>query len=275
MGKYLTLTFLGLLILMAVGASSACFITGSEAGSGEPPRQAMAAALDGTLSIYSCAPEMAAKRKRMDTIFVLINNYGLVAIFGLLMLGIAGIPVPDELILTFAGYLVFKGVLQPLHTIVTCCLGSVCGISLSYFLGHAVGIPLVEKYGQIFHLTVDKINLVHDWFNRIGKWTLMVGYFIPGVRHLTGFAAGISQLEILVFARYAYAGAFCWTITFLSIGFLMGNQWCKIRSHLYLVSIVGIVLILAIITGYAIIAKKQQQEVEISQESKKASKQSG
>jgi membrane protein DedA with SNARE-associated domain len=206
----------------------------------------------------------------------LINNYGLIAIFCLLMFGIAGIPVPDELIMTFAGYLISKGVLRPLPTIVTCCLGSVCGISLSYFLGYAVGIPLLKKYGLVLRLTMDKINLVHDWFNHIGKWTLMIGYFVPGVRHLTGFVAGVSKLEIVVFARYAYAGAFFWSITFLSIGFLLGNQWCKIRSHLYLISLLGIVLILAIITGYAIIAKRQQQqEDEIPSASKKASKQSG
>ncbi len=200
-----------------------------------------------------------ARHSVMDRITKLINQYGLLAIFGLLMFGIAGLPVPDELILTFAGYLVSQGVLQLLPTIVISFLGSVCGISLSYFLGFAVGLPLVEKYGQIMHLNVDKINLVHDWLRNIGKWTLMIGYFIPGVRHVTGFVAGVSQLEIPVFARYAYAGAFLWSMTFISMGLLLGKHWLKIRSHLYLIAIIGIISIISIILGYAVIAKQQQR----------------
>jgi membrane protein DedA with SNARE-associated domain len=188
-----------------------------------------------------------------------VVQYGNFAIFVLLMLGIAGLPVPDEIILTFVGYLIFKGVLRPLPTIITAFLGSVCGISLSYFLGRTVGFPLVARYGRIIRLNPNKIYQVHDWFTQIGKWTLFIGYFIPGVRHFTGFVAGTSQLEMQVFARYAYAGAFCWSMSFLSIGFYLGKEWFKIRSHLYLVSIFGIVLFLAMILGYLLVRQKNNR----------------
>ena len=262
MAKYLTFCCFGLLILVAISSRPVWSVTDVEPGNIQaegPPRHVVTPAFDNDLSYQSCGDRQVARHRVMDRIVNLINQYGLLAIFGLLMFGIAGLPVPDELILTFAGYLIFQGVLQPLPTVVISCLGSVCGISLSYFLGFAVGIPLVEKYGQVIHLNVDKINLVHDWFNRIGKWTLMIGYFIPGVRHVTGFVAGVSQLEILVFARYAYAGAFFWSLTFISTGFFLGKHWCKIRSHLYVISLLGIILILAIILGYAVMAKQQQR----------------
>jgi membrane protein DedA with SNARE-associated domain len=58
------------------------------------------------------------------------------------MLGIAGLPVSDELIMTYAGYLIFKGILYPIPTIIIAFSGSVCSISLSYFLGLTVGVPL-------------------------------------------------------------------------------------------------------------------------------------
>ena len=174
----------------------------------------------------------------LDKFFYFVSQYGNLAIFVLLMLGIAGLPVPDELIMTYAGYLIFRGILQPFPTIITAFLGSVCGISLSYFLGRTVGFHLVERWGRIIHINQDRINQVHDWFNWIGKWTLVIGYFIPGVRHFTGFVAGTSKLEIRVFTRYAYSGAFIWSMAFISIGFYLGKQWFKIRSHIHLISII-------------------------------------
>lgn len=182
-----------------------------------------------------------------------LSQYGYFALFGFLMLGIAGLPVPEEVILTYTGYLIFKGILHPIPTVITAFLGSVCGISLSYFLGRTVGFHLVERYGRVIHVSLDRINQVHDWFNKIGKWTLVIGYFIPGVRHLTAFVAGTSQLEMQVFARYAYAGALFWSMSFLSIGFFLGKQWFQIRSHLYLISIFGLVLFLSLIFGYIFI----------------------
>ncbi len=70
-----------------------------------------------------------------DKIIYSINQYGYVAIFCLLMFGIAGLPFPDEIMLTFVGYLIFKGLIRPLPALIVTFSGSVCGISLSYLLG--------------------------------------------------------------------------------------------------------------------------------------------
>ena len=115
----------------------------------------------------------------IDKIIYWINQYGYVAIFGFLMFGIAGLPFPEEIMLTFVGYLIFKGIVRPLPAMIVTFSGSVCGISLSYFLGRTIGLQLIEKYGSSIRIKMDKIQKVHDWFNRIGKWTLFFGYFIP------------------------------------------------------------------------------------------------
>jgi len=186
----------------------------------------------------------------LDKIIYWINQYGYVAIFCFLMLGIAGLPFPEEIMLTFVGYLIFKGIIRPLPALMVTFSGSVCGISLSYFLGRTVGLNIIEKYGSVIHFKMDKIQKVHDWFNRIGKITLIFGYFIPGVRHFTGFVAGMSRLELSVFARYAYTGAFCWSITFLSIGFILGKQWFKIHAYMHLITIFSILLLIAVVPIY-------------------------
>jgi len=179
----------------------------------------------------------------------------------MLMFGIAGLPFPEEIMLTFVGYLIFKGLLRPLPAVIVTFLGSVCGISLSYFLGRTIGLNIIEKYGSVIRIKMDKIQKVHDWFNRIGKWTLVLGYFIPGVRHLTGFVAGMSRLELPIFTSYAYTGAFFWCITFLSIGFILGKQWYIIHSYLHLITIFSVlILIIVVPICYVLLQRKIRQK---------------
>src|SRR5207253_10228997 len=67
-----------------------------------------------------------------------------------------------------------------------------------------------------------------SWFERRGRWTLLVGYFIPGVRHLTGYVAGASELSFPNFALFAYTGAFCWATIFITLGYVLGEQWNRV-----------------------------------------------
>ncbi len=166
----------------------------------------------------------------MEAIIHWIMQYGCLAVFCLLMLGIVGLPVPDEVLLSFVGYLIFKQVLSPIPAAAAAFFGSICGITLSYTLGRTFGVPLVARYGRLIHLKMKHLERVRQWFNRIGKWTLTGGYFFPGVRHFTGFVAGTSKLRLPVFAGYAYLGALFWAATFISLGYLLGEEWLVIST---------------------------------------------
>src|SRR3974377_429842 len=133
-----------------------------------------------------------------------ITQYGYGAIFLLLVLGIVGLPVPDETLLTFTGYLIFKGHLSPPLAFASAVAGSASGITVSYTLGRVFGMALIHRYGKYLHVTPERLERAHAWFARIGQWALTFGYFIPGVRHLTAYAAGISTLELPRFALFAY-----------------------------------------------------------------------
>src|SRR5437879_2037327 len=146
----------------------------------------------------------------MDTIFHWVVEYGYAGLFVLLMLGIVGLPIPDETLLTFAGYLCYHRHLNLPFTILSAFGGSVCGITISYGLGRTFGYYLVHKYGYLLSITDEKMNRVLMWFERVGKWTLPIGYFIPGIRHLTAYVAGTSKLPWYLFALFAYPGGFVW-----------------------------------------------------------------
>ncbi len=161
-----------------------------------------------------------------------IGQYGYAGIFSLLILGIVGLPVPDEWLLTFSGFLVFKRTLLFVPTFAAAFCGSACGITVSYTLGRIFDTYVLVKYGSYIHLTPDRLARVHSWFERRGRWTLLVGYFVPGVRHLTGYIAGASELSFSNFALFAYSGAFCWVAVFITLGYFLGEEWNRVVESL-------------------------------------------
>jgi membrane protein DedA with SNARE-associated domain len=183
----------------------------------------------------------------MEIISHWVAQYGYIAIFSLLVFGIVGLPVPDESLLTFAGYLVYKQHLALVPTFASACLGSMCGITVSYIIGRSAGTFVLHRYGKFFHVTQKGIDKAHSWFDRFGTWTLLAGYFVPGVRHFTAIVAGTSGLRPRLFAAFAFSGAVIWAATFIGLGFFFGEQWSRalahVQHHTAIVAVIALVLV--------------------------------
>ena len=180
---------------------------------------------------------------RVEIVSHWIAQYGYVGIFSLLMLGIVGLPIPDETVLAFAGYMVYRGHLSPLPTLAAALAGSICGITLSYTLGRLAGHWLLDKYGAKLHIPPERVRRMHDWFRRLGRFTLTAGYFVPGGRHVVAYLAGASQLEWPVFALFAYSGALIWSSTFIVLGYVLGERWHSASGEARLVVLIGCALV--------------------------------
>ncbi len=167
----------------------------------------------------------------------------------MLVFGIIGLPVPDETLLVFSGYLISQGRLHPWLTFLAGYSGAICGISGSYIIGRTAGHALVERYGRYLHLTQARLDQVNRWFDRIGHWLLTVGYFIPAVRHFTALVAGMSGVKFRTFALFAYPGAVIWVSVFLVLGQFVGKNWraAMLVIHHYTWYVMGaLVLLLAL-----------------------------
>jgi undecaprenyl-diphosphatase len=77
---------------------------------------------------------------------------------------------------------------------------------------------------------MERVHRIHDWFHRIGGITLTFGYYVPGVRHLTAYVAGATELEAWTFALFAYAGAALWSASFITLGYVLGDQWQRVSE---------------------------------------------
>jgi membrane protein DedA with SNARE-associated domain len=193
----------------------------------------------------------------VESVLGWVAHHGYVGIFGLLMLGIVGLPIPDETLLMFTGYLIFKHELQPLPAFAAGFLGSICGITVSYALGRMLGLYLVTRLGHFLHIEPEALEQVRAWYERKGKYGLVISYFIPGIRHLAAYVAGSSRLSLPVFATFAYLGGLLWSSSFISIGYVLGDEWEQMSVALHRFLLIGAGVITVVIAiGFILMRRR-------------------
>src|SRR5437773_1039486 len=153
-----------------------------------------------------------------------VTDYGYFGIFFLLIFGIIGLPVPDEWLLVISGYLAFKNVLGLFPTLAIAAIGSATGLTVSYLLGRSSSDYMVRKYGRWLSIDEGKILRAQHWFQNLGRWVLVIGPFIPGVRNLMGYIAGATKLRMVTFIRFAYLGALISSTSFVTFGYFVGKH---------------------------------------------------
>lgn len=189
-----------------------------------------------------------------STFSIWLTHYGSFALFGLLAVGIILAPIPDESLMVLAGILMNDGKLELFPTIIAAYAGSMFGITTSYFLGRMADKFFIKKYGSWIGLDHDRWETIHSYFIRYGKWLLLFGYFIPGVRHFSGLLVGVSRLHYLEFAPFAYSGAIIWASTFLAIGYFFGEH-CLDLLHKMDFTFTDIIVSLVVIYSLYLIVK--------------------
>lgn len=184
--------------------------------------------------------------------FTWLKDYGSLVIFGFLATGIIGLPLPQETLMIASGILMQQGNLYIAPTILVSYAGAICGITISYLIGAKAGYYFIKKFGSRFGLTDEKMEKMHNWFERYGKWTLFFGYFIPGIRHFTGLFAGLGRLKYYEFAIFAYSGAIIWATIFLGVGYFFGQYWITVLKYLEKYSTIAISVSVIAVAAYVV-----------------------
>src|SRR5213594_646879 len=166
-----------------------------------------------------------------------LGQYGYAAIFFLLIGGIVGLPIPDQLLLIISGYLVLTKSFSLAPTLAAAVLGSICGITLSYLLGRGSGSYLAKT-----RFAANRLENARNCFERYGGWTLIFGYFVPGIRNLIGFTSGMMRLKVRFFAPYAYSGAIISSLTCVGLGYFLGSQASWVLASIARLGLLAIVL---------------------------------
>lgn len=179
----------------------------------------------------------------------LFESHGYSVLFFGLLLEFIALPFPGETTMAYAGFLSYAGKLNFPVLIAVAFLGTTIGMTITYFIGLKAGLPFIQRYGKWVLLSPAKLMKTQRWFEKYGSTLIFIGYFIPGVRHFTGYFAGIIALPFRKFAWYAYSGALFWVVLFLGIGRIFGPQWMGMFHLLetYAVRIIAVAAVLVVI----------------------------
>lgn len=157
-------------------------------------------------------------------------------------------PVPSEVVMPFAGYLVLQGRFDFWAAILVSGLGSIFGSVISYYVGFYGGRPFILKFGKYLLLEEEHLKWTENWFKKRGDKTIFISRFVPVVRHLISIPAGIAKMSMRKFLVYTLVGASIWNSILLYAGFKLGGHWgevYKFSKELDIIFIFMVALFLA------------------------------
>ncbi|HEY1977996.1 MAG TPA: DedA family protein [Candidatus Baltobacteraceae bacterium] len=154
-----------------------------------------------------------------------VDQYGYFGLFIALVLGNIGAPIGSELVLPAAGGLTATGHLSNLWlTIVVAVAGELGGNTIAYAIGRYGGEPLLERYGKYVHVTHERLGIMHRFFERWGTFAMFICRFLPVIRGIAGFPAGIAEMNLVQFYLWTLAGSAIFCGGLVLLGYSAGGH---------------------------------------------------
>jgi membrane protein DedA with SNARE-associated domain len=179
-------------------------------------------------------------------IIAVISHSGYPGIIILMGIESACVPLPSEVIMPFAGYLVSAGRFKLLWVGVAGALGCNVGSIVAYAAGAWGGRPLAEKYGHYVFVTHHDLNLADRWFTRYGDGAVFLARLLPVVRTFIALPAGIARMNFVRFNVFTFLGSLPWCLALAYAGVKLGERWAILRQYFHRFDIV---LVIAIVLG--------------------------
>lgn len=162
-----------------------------------------------------------------------ISSLGYSGVVLLMAIESACIPLPSEIIMPFAGFLVFKGEMTLWGVALAGAIGCVVGSIPAYYLGMYGGRPLVEKYGKWVLISAKDLNWADQAFARHGEIIIFIGRLLPAVRTFIAFPAGVARMNMTKFISYTFVGSLIWCYLLALAGLKAGENWESLKVYFH------------------------------------------
>ena len=173
-----------------------------------------------------------------DWIAGIITSLGYAGIAMLTLLEHVFPPIPSEVILPLAGYVAASGELGIAMVIATATTGSLAGSTLWYAIGRRVGEERlrswIDRHGRWLTLSAKDVDRAADWFERRGRFAVLLGRLLPGVRTFVSLPAGFTRMPWLPFLAYSAAGTLAWTAALVYAGMELQHNFAMVSGHINL-----------------------------------------
>lgn len=180
-------------------------------------------------------------------IMSVISTMGYGGIVLLMAIESACIPLPSEIIMPFAGYLVYKSDMVLWGVALAGAIGCVLGSIPAYYVGLFGGRPLADKYGKYVLISKKDLNMADRWFAQHGEITIFIARLLPAVRTFIAFPAGVARMNMPKFIIYTFIGSFIWCWLLALAGMKFGEHWTELKVYFhqfhYVIIVAGIVFL--------------------------------
>ncbi len=191
-----------------------------------------------------------------------ILNHGYEAVFVLMVLESACIPIPSEVTMLFGGALAnltfvatVAGSAQPLNFVIVGIvgtLGNLVGSWIAYGVGRAGGRPLIDRFGRFILLRPHEVDRAEAWFAEHGPAAVFFSRLLPVVRTFISLPAGVAEMPLGRFSLYTVAGCLPWTFALAGAGYALGSQWDTVARYFRPVSIAIAVVMVGVIAWWVV-----------------------
>ena len=202
-----------------------------------------------------------------EIIIQIMNQFGYIGIFLLILIENVFPPIPSEVILTFGGFMTTQSTMSVLGVIIVSTIGSIGGAIILYLVGRLINKDVIEKWldgkvGKILRFKREDVEKANSWFEKKGKYTVLFCRCIPIVRSLISIPAGMSKMKFIPFIILTTIGSAVWNTVLVVLGSVAGNSWDKIAGIIDKFSdVILILLIIAVVTFLVVhFTKKDKKE---------------
>jgi membrane protein DedA with SNARE-associated domain len=191
----------------------------------------------------------------------LLSQWGYAGVFLLMTLEGATLPVPSEIILPLTGFLVYKHTLEFWPAVAVASLGGLLGTMIDFSIGYYLGRPAVLRFGRKIRFREHHLITAEGWFAKYGNVAVLLARFVPLLRTVIAFPAGIAKMKIGKFLAYSTIGIVIWDIMLIYLGVLAGQNASSIISTLDVVlPLIGYAAIAGLILALLFFSRKTRKK---------------
>lgn len=147
-----------------------------------------------------------------------------------ILLGLAIEVIPSEIVLAYAGYLVYQGEINLIEAVIFGTIGCLLQQIILYAIGLYGGRAFIDKYGKYFHIKTKHVDMTESWFQKYGVGVVFTSRFIPVVRQAISIPAGMAKMNLVKFLVFSGLASIPWAILFVSLGKTLGENWENINE---------------------------------------------
>jgi membrane protein DedA with SNARE-associated domain len=188
-----------------------------------------------------------------------VSSWGYAGIFGLMLLESSSLPVPSEVVLPFAGYLVSIAQLNFGLTVLVATVAAITGSLIDYFIGLKGFQALAEHrvLGRVIFSTA-QLETAGRWFKKYGSFMVFIARLIPGLRTIISFPAGAARMPLAKFVAFTTAGCLLWNGVLIYVGYYLGTNWREVAAVSQYV-IVGVIVAFAVLIAVYLMFRRRKR----------------